>query len=134
MGPAMTSAATPQRETLHDTAVRHEVERHSCRLHELAAMKDQLAVLDTYLQPLKAAGLVILPDEISRQHDGSLIPIPPLMGTKLAQQFVAAFMAQGFTEVRRKPAFSVGSYQHVVLSDGRIELQFTVGDEPAATY
>lgn len=126
--------STPQRETLHDIAIRHEVDRHSRRLQELAAMKDQLAVLDTYLQPLKAAGLVILPDEISRQHDGPLIPIPPLMGTKLAQQFVAAFMAQGFTEVRRTPAYSRGPYQHVVLSDGRIELQFTVGDEPDAKY
>lgn len=124
--------STPQSESLHDTAIRLELERHSARLKALAAMKEQLAVLDTYLQPLKEAGLVILADEVTGRPGAPLVPTPPLLGTKLAQQFVDAFMAQGFTEVRRSRAFSVGPYENVVLSDGRIELQFTVGDEPDA--
>lgn len=126
--------STPQPESLHDMAIRLEVERHTNRLRDVAAMKEQLAVLDTYLQPLKEAGLVILADEVTGRPGAPLVPTPPLLGTKLAQQFVDAFMAQGFTEVRRSRAFSVGSYENVVLSDGRIELQFTVGDEPASTY
>lgn len=116
----------PRNETLFERARRLELQRSQDRLAELDRMKGRLALLEPLLEPLAAAGLLILPSEIEDTEEGALRPMPPLLGTRLTARVIRILKANGFTEVSRRPAYGHGPFQNVVLANGQLHLLFTV--------
>lgn len=123
----MTHPTHPFRESLYETAVRLEYQRHHARVDELKGMRKRLELLDAQLRPLLALGLVIDPSEIDQGEDDALSPMPDLLTEREQASCINGFKALGFTELAIAPGEqSQGPFQKVHLSNGQLHLEFTV--------
>lgn len=121
---------SPRKESLFERARRLELQRSQDRLAELDRMKGRLALLDPFLEPLAAAGLLIMPSEIEDTEERALRTSPPLIVATRAGQVIRTLKAHGFHEVSRRPAYGQGPYLVIVLANGSLQLQFTL--DPSA--
>lgn len=119
----------PIKETLEQTAIRTETERHAHRLKSIKRMAASLKALQPYADFLKESGIEIHASDITQNHKGELHILSGFFRRKEAVKAIALLEGWGFTQMRFEPHVS---YTQYMLQKGRLKVLIDE-DKPIST-